>query len=164
MVNELRFIPVKKRKAQHYELLASLMLPYHRELDGDPPGDELVLKITRSMMDMLGPRDRRLELVMLGDEPVGFFYGKIDHENHRGFVKPGYGYVMELYVRPEYRRKGYASAMLQRLDRHFARHGAAHAWLTTGSTGEAFWRAASFAPTGEICPDNGMDVFEKELA
>ena len=140
------------------------MLPYNRELDDEPPGDELVLKIAGSMLDMLGPHDRHLELVFLGDAPVGFFYGKVDHAGHQGFVKPGYGCVMEFYVRPEHRRKGYAAQMIERLEGHFARHGVTRVWLTAGETGEAFWRAMGFAPTGEISPDNGMAVFEKEIS
>ena len=144
-------------------MLESLMLPYNRELDYDYPGDEFVIKITRSMIDMLGPHDRHLELVFVGKEPIGFLYGKVDHTEHRGFVKPGYGYVMEFYVRPEHRRKGYAAQMLGRLEQHFVGHGVTRMWLNADPASEAFWRAMGFAPTRKVSPDNGMAVFEKEL-
>jgi len=70
---------------------------------------------------------------------------------------------MEFYVKPAYRRQGYASAMLTQLKQHFARHGATHAWLNASSGSEAFWRAMGYAPTEEISPDNNMPVFEKML-
>jgi len=54
--------------------------------------------------------------------------------------------------------------MLRCLEQCFAHHGATRVWLTTGSTGEVFWRAAGFVPSGEICPDNNMEIFKKELA
>jgi hypothetical protein len=91
-------------------------------------------------------------------------YGKIDHENHRGFIKPGFGYVMEFYVRPSHRRGGNGTRMFRRLEQLFQAHGAARMHLTTSALGEAFWRAMGFAPTGEVSPDNNREVFEKDIA
>ena len=30
-------------------------------------------------------------------------------------------------------------------------------------TGKPFWEAMGFTSTGEICPDNGQEIYEKEL-
>lgn len=163
-MNELNFVQVQKDDPQHCALFTGMMLPYNRELDYEYPGDEVVRKVARGMIEMLGPHDRHHELAFVGEEPVGFFYGKVDHAEHRGFVKPGFGYVMEFYVRPEYRRKGYATQMLRRLEQHFASHGVTRMWLNADPASEAFWRATGFAPTDEISPDNGMVVYEKPVA
>lgn len=59
------------------------MLPYHREFDANKPdstpySDEFLLKWIQGCIDMQGPHDRHMELVFIGDEPIGFLYGKID--------------------------------------------------------------------------------------
>ncbi|MCL2531635.1 MAG: GNAT family N-acetyltransferase [Oscillospiraceae bacterium] len=136
------------------------MLPYHREL-GDPPPDDVLAKITRSMMERLGPCDRHLELVYAGRELAGFLQCKVDHADHAGFVKPGWGYVMEFYVVPEFRRMSYGRAMIARMEEHFVHHGVSRMWLTASADSHAFWRTAGFAPTGEICPDNDKEIWEK---
>ena len=127
-MNELSFIQIQKDNPQHYETLESLMIPYIKELDAnnlnsEPTSDEFILKFTHSCVNMQGPHDRHLEIVYIGDEPIGFLYGKVDHEKHKGHKKPGYGYIMEFYVKPEKRRNGYGRIMLRRLEQHFSGHG-----------------------------------------
>jgi len=96
---------------------------------------------------------------------IGFLYGKVDHEGHRGFIKPEYGYVMEFYVKPDYRRKGYGRIMFRRLEQLFSGHGVKRMYLTTGTaSGESFWQAAGFVPTGELSPENKMQIYEKDVA
>jgi len=168
-MNELRFIQVEKDNSEHCESFKAMMLPYSKEIganypDGTPISDEVLLKWTQSCINMQGPHDRHMELAYVGDVPIGFLYGKVDHEGHRGFINPEYGYIMEFYVKPEHRHKGYGRIMLRRLERHFSGNGVKRMYLTTGtSEGEAFWRAMGFAPTGEMSPDNEKPIFEKDV-
>jgi len=168
-MSELKFIQVQKDNPQHCEVFKDFMLPYNRELgankpDGTPYSDEFLLKWIQSCIDMQGQHDRHMELVYVGDEPIGFLYGKVDHEGHKGFIKPEYGYIMEFYVKPEHRRKGYAKEMFRRLERHFSNHGAKRMYLTTGVSGESFWRSMGFIPTGEVSPENNMQIYEKDVS
>ena len=106
-----------------------------------------------------------MEFVCINDEPIGFIYGKIDHEDHRGFIKSGYGYIMEFYVKPDHRRKGYGNTMFRHLERLFFDHGATRMYLTTGTvSGEAFWRSMEFETTGEVSPENNMLIYEKAVS
>ncbi len=98
---------------------------------------------------MQGPHDRHLELCYDGDSLVGFWYGKVDHPEHKGFIKPGYGYIMEFYVIPAYRRQGYGTAMFRRLHGLFASHGVKRLYLTADPvTGKPFWEWIGFQNTG----------------
>lgn len=113
---------------------------------------------------MQGPLDRHLELCYVGEKIVGFLYGKIDHEDHRGFIKPGYGYIMEFYVCPQHRRKGYGKTMYLRLERLFRSNGAKRMYLTADPvTGKSFWEAMGFVNTGERSPENKLDIYEKDV-
>jgi len=167
-MNELNFIQVKQGNPQHYEIFRDLMIPYNKAFAEHTPdypiNDENVLQLVQSCINMQGPRDRHLELVFAGDAPIGFLYGKVDHRRHKGHKKPGYGYIMEFYVQPEHRRKGYGSAMFRRLEQHFSAHGVKRMYLNADPvTGEDFWRSMGFLPTGEIQPHNHMVIWEKEV-
>jgi ribosomal protein S18 acetylase RimI-like enzyme len=127
-MENLNFVQLQKGNQEHYELLENLMIPYNMELNAhkhDPMvTEEFIKKIAFSSLNMQGPSDRHLELCYSGDNLVGFLYGKVDHEDHKGHKKPGFGYVMEFYVKPEYRRTGFGMAMFRRLERLFAADGA----------------------------------------
>lgn len=140
------------------------MVPYFRELDrhqGRHTDPEFLRNVTRSILSMQGPHDRHLELCYDGDSLVGFWYGKVDHPEHKGFIKPGYGYIMEFYVIPAYRRQGYGTAMFRRLHGLFASHGVKRLYLTADPvTGKPFWEWIGFQNTGERSPENGLSIYE----
>jgi len=166
-MNKLIFVQLQKNDEEDYRQLKNLMIPYNRELDiheNRETAEDFILKITASMLNMLGPYDRHLELCYDGDHLVGFLYGKVDHEGHKGFIKPGFGYIMEFYVKPEFRRKGYGKAMFERLEGLFVSHGAKRMYLTSDPvTGRPFWEAMGFECTKEKSPENRLLIFEKDV-
>jgi len=120
------------------------------EFAGDMDADVFLEKWIQSILKLQGPSDRHLELCWMGDIPVGFLYGKVDHKEHRGFVKPGYGYVMEFYVVPDWRRRGIGTQMFRHLERSFAADGAERMYLTTDTEcGIPFWKHLGFVQTNE---------------
>ena len=73
-------------------------------------------KFIASIVDIAEDKDRFVELCYLGEYLIGFVYGKIDREEHRGYVRPGWGYVMEFYIKPEYRRNSYGRENYKHLE------------------------------------------------
>jgi GNAT superfamily N-acetyltransferase len=111
---------------------------------------------------MQGDSDRHLEVALDVDTPVGFLYGKDDHAEHRGFVRPGFDYIMEFYFSPEYRRKGVGTKLFRRLETLFATDGAAQMYLTADEiTGEPLWTAMGFTPSGEVSPETSTEIYTK---
>lgn len=163
----LDFVPLDPENREDCLTFENLMRQYIRELDehsGEPMPPAFLEKWLKSIPAMLGPADRHLELCYAEGALIGFLYGKIDHEDHRGFIKPGYGYIMEFFVRPEYRRRGYGRAMYRRLEDHFRRDGASRMYLTADPvTGKPFWEALGFVSTGERSPENQEDMYEKAM-
>ena len=143
----------------------SLIQQYMKELDenaGRAFNAELAPKWALSMINLQGTSDRYLELCCDGDTLIGFIYGKIDSEAHKGYIRSGWGYVLELYVLPEYRRQGIAKALYTRLDSYFKQNGVCKQYLTADKvTGIPFWESVGFVNTKKKMPDNGMDIFEK---
>ena len=116
------------------------------------------------MIGIQGDPDRHLELCYEGERLIGFLYGKIDHPDHKGYIRVGDGYIMEFYVLPEDRRKGYGRRMYARLEGLLREDGAKGFYLTADPvTGRPFWLSMGYLPTGERSPDNGVEIYEKEL-
>jgi GNAT superfamily N-acetyltransferase len=175
-MKELRFVQLQKDNDKHLAEFEPMFWEYNEEqLEHNPElrvspnprytAEEFWLKWFNSIIDIQGDRDRHLELFYDGEDLIGFLYGKVDHENHNGFIKPGWGYVMEFYVRPENRRKGYGRAMAGRLERHFAADGATKMYLNADAvTGVPFWSAMGFTETDEMNTECGKPIWVKGIS
>ncbi len=165
-MNELKFVTVKNKRKYH-KLLESIMLPYCHELDSNVGREtpEVTLKrFIASIVSISEDKDRFVELCYLGEDLIGFAYGKIDREEHRGYVRPGWGYVMEFYVKSEYRRNGYGREIYKHLESIFKSNGVSNIWLTADPvTGEPFWSAIGFTNSGEKSPENNLYIYEKTI-
>ena len=165
----LTFVRVDKGDSGRLAALLALMIPYIDEMDshssdGEPTPASAIERYTGSMVDKQGLPDRYLELCLYEDAAVGFYHAKVDHEGDRGSVKPGYGYIMEFYITPEHRLKGFGRAMFDRICSHFVAEGAERIWLTTDPvTGKPFWERLGFGFHGEVSPENGQDILEMDI-
>lgn len=161
---KIHFVKLKKTEDQ-FKTFSALMIPYCKELDrnvGRKTPEQTLINFAQSILNMSDDKDRFIELCYDSDEPIGFIYGKIDRENHRGYIRPGWGYVMEFYVKPKYRRNGYGAAMYNRLEFLFVSNGVKNIWLTADPvTGKPFWNSVGFKNSGEKSPENNLDIYEK---
>ena len=166
-MKELKFIQLDKTDEKMCTRFEQFMRQYMAELeehDEHPLPEDILDKWIKSIIAMQGLADRHLEFCFDKDGLAGFLYGKIDHPEHKGFIKPGYGYIMEFYVLPHCRRRGYGRDMFLRLEGLFREHGAARMYLTTEpGGGKAFWEAMGFRGVGEVSPENGMEIYEKDV-
>lgn len=167
METEIKYIRLTAENAEGCGVFEALMYAYVDELNQHsrrPLPKEFQKKWIDSIIGMQGAPDRHLELCFVGESPIGFLYGKIDHEDHRGYVKPGYGYIMEFYVKPAYRRRGYGRHMFHRLEDLLSRDGAKMMYLTADPvTGRPFWEAMGFENTYEKSPENQLYLYEKAV-
>ncbi len=157
------FIPVRNEKnACNFK---KLMLLYAPEIDAHqnkttPP--EILSKWVDRIVELTDAPDMFLELCYLDEIAVGFCYGKIDRPHYKGYFRPNWGYVMEFYVLPEYRRKGLGKKMFLRLQDFFENKGVSGIYLTSDPvTGKPFWEAMGFKSTGEFSSENNQEIFEK---
>ena len=167
MENQIKYVRVFAQNQEVCTAFRALMTSYMEELDAhsdNPLPMNLLPKWIDSIIAMQGPSDRHTELCYVGGNLIGFLYGKVDHEDHKGFIKPGYGYIMEFYVRPQYRRKGYGKKMFLHMEHLFRKDGAKRMYLTADPvSGKPFWEATGFANTGEQSPENKLDIYEKDV-
>lgn len=164
----LNYVQLSADNDDQCSIFESLMYDYIGEMNEHshrPLPKEFQKKWIDSIISMQGPQDRHLELCYADRDIIGFLYGKVDHEDHKGFIKPGWGYIMEFYVKPEHRRKGIGMQMFARLENLFRQDGAAMMYLTADPvTGKPFWEAIGFTNTGEKSPENQLYLYERELS
>ena len=167
MDNSLSFIRLNSTNLDLCKVFELMMYDYIDEMNEHshrPLPKEFQKKWIDSIISLLNSVDRYLEICIVNDKPVGFLYGKIDRYGDKGYIRPGYAYIMEFYVRPEYRRKGFATQMFGRLQSLFKKDGAKIMYLTADPiTGRPFWERMGFIETDEMNPDNQMIIFEKEI-
>lgn len=124
----------------------------------------MLKKFIASIVSFSEDKDRFVELCYLGKALIGFAYGKIDIEGQKGYVRPGWGYVMEFYIKSEYRKNGYGKELYRHLENIFKENGVKNIWLTADPvTGEPFWSAVGFNNSGEKSPENKLYIYEREL-
>ncbi len=168
MEKQIKYVQVTAKNETDVKSFESLMYEYIAELnehDAQPIPAQFQHKWINSIITMQGPKDRHLELCYIGEVLIGFLYGKIDHKNHKGFIKPGYGYIMEFYVKPHYRRSGYGKRMFRRMEQLFQMDGAKMMYLTADPvTGKPFWDAVGFLNTNEKSPENKLYIYEKAVS
>lgn len=159
-MRSMNFVQIEKTNITHFNLFKELLISYIEEIDKHHPDREATSRETISeyaqgMINMQGVYDRHLELCYDGDKLIGFYYAKVDHEGHKGFIKPEYCFIMEFYVVPQYRRRRYGQAMFKRIQSQFACHNVEKMYLTADPvTGEPFWIFLGFEHYGEISPEN----------
>ena len=146
---ELKFIQCKKDDKEHRNILLEMMIPYFKEIYTDcedaseveVPSYEFIAKFTDDMINMQGPHDIHFEICYETDDmPIGFYHAKVDHHD-----RPGHGFIMEFYILPEYRRRGYGKIMYQRIETLFAEHGVKQMYLNSNSfTGMPFFESLGF--------------------
>lgn len=167
MEKQIQYVPLTKEDEEHCAVFASLMFAYIDEMNEHsdrPLPKPYQQKWIDSIIAMQGPNDRHLELCYVEEVPIGFLYGKLDHSDHKGYIRPGWGYIMEFYVQPAYRRCGYGRRMFARLEELLCADGAKKMYLTADPvTGKPFWEEMGFVNTHEKSPDNGLYLYEKEI-
>ena len=162
----MNFVTVEKNNHFHFELLDSLMHEYVSETDshiGTSTPEGIIPKITKSMIDKLND-SRYLKIVFIDNEPVGFCYAKIDKIGDKGDIRPGWGYIMEFFIRSTFRRKGLGKELAVSCEQFFKNNDVKNIWLTADDiTGVPFWKALGYHDTGEISKENNQMIFIKSL-
>ncbi len=164
-MNALDFIGITEKNRDTFH---DLMQAYAKELDEhqhrntDP---EILKRWTDSIIAKQHDSTRCLKLCYDNKELIGFLYGRIDRPEDKGCKRVGWGYIMEFYVVPEQRRKGYGKIMYGHLEAFFKAERVNGIYLTVDPvTGKPFWEAMGFSSTGERSPDNGQEIYEKVLS
>lgn len=169
-MKKIKFIQINKENEKQFQQLISLWIPYLREIDShlEVPkneSDEEIIKSARQRVNIQGNReDMHFELCCEGDELIGFGFFAVDLGGIKGIIDPGYGYIMEIYISPEKRLKGYGRLLFEHIENVFKGHNVKYMYLTPDLvSGLFFWKSMGFEDSGKIDPDNKLPLYIKKL-
>ncbi len=100
--------------------------------------------IEETLMLQKEPR-RWLLVVEIEGKYAGFVHAKIDNK-----ARPGWGYVIEFYVAPEFRHQGIGHLMWEEIHSRLILSGVQLIWLAAVKNAERFWHEQGFVETGLI--------------
>ena len=139
------------------EELASAFLEMGEDYMGSEP-PELRGRFLRSVVDLQVEEERWLYLLRVDTGFIGFVHMKVDTTD-----RPGWGWMMEFYIRPEHRRRGYGRGLYERSEETLTDRGVKDFWLTSNPEAIPFWRAMGYAETGEKAEFNNYPVIVKSV-
>ena len=104
------------------------------------------------------------ELAFMADEPRGISMFAIDLGTGYGLPEKGYGTIMGLYIRPDFRRRG-GTAFYKHIKNVLSNDGASKMYICPDAiTGVPFWKANGYMDSGKIDPDARKPIYIKEIA
>lgn len=144
---------------KHYKDFEKLFSDYFKELDCED--DPLPLSI-----DCINDFEAGLLSVAVAEENgavAGFIIYQIDDVINDWCFMEGAGDLRELYIAPEYRRRGFASKLIRFAENHLKRQGADTVYTLPTEESEKFFEKAGYTDGGDYCPELDNKVFTKKL-
>ena len=167
-MKHLNFVQIYEEDNAICEMVRDLCVPYFEELnahDGIIESKEILLDAINKRIAIQGKRkDMHFEIAFLNDIPIGIAMFAIDLGTVCGLLERGYGTVMELYIRPEYRRMGFGKEYWCHIEETLCKDGASRFYITPDSvTGIPFWMCMGFEDSGFVDPDSKVPIYIKQL-
>lgn len=166
----LEYKQIYKEDEKLVQQLASLWVDYMREIYSEDENvlqesDDTIITWLVDRVNVQGQRESmHFECVFDDDNLLGFIFYAIDLGGIREIIEAGLGYIMEMYVVPKARRKGFGTEIYEHAKKTMLEDGAVRAYLTPDSkAGVPFWEKIGFKNSGKIDPDNKMPIYVIEL-
>jgi len=98
--------------------------------------------------------------ILYAQELAGFIWFQTDTPENPWCLKPGWGFIREIYICPQLRRLGLGEAAVREAVSLLRKSGVKKIYLTTESQNtRTFWNKLGFYDSGEICVKNGLNIF-----
>lgn len=151
-------IVTARNEQMHMEILLPMWESYMQEIGENSTNDELReglgcrLRISETNDNIF------FETIWCGSEAVGFAFYSVDG-GIRNIIPPGYGYIMEFYVTPQWREKNIGKNCIERIVKKLKDMGCPKIYLTSVEQSEEFWRKIGFVRSDLIDPDNHLNIW-----
>jgi GNAT superfamily N-acetyltransferase len=175
-MENINFVRVENDK--HLQDFMTLWLSYFHEL-GDERNDDKILGHAKKILEYQDHKKQEneiynIELCLRNNSIIGFCFFciveiKFQKDTEYGLIiKPlmnnnDYGYIMEYYILPKYRLKGYGKAMHSHIIETYKRQNIKKVMLTPDTTAISFWEKCQFYNSGKIDPTNNLPIYLKEI-
>jgi len=168
-LKNITYVQIYKGNQDLYNKILPLWIDYLNNInrapeDEKPTEDEFIHDLNRRINIQGNRPDMHFELFFCNDTLVGFANFAIDKGTFYGLLESGYGIIMEFYITPEFRRKGYGKLLFEHIEETLKNDGTKYLYLTPDLvSGIPFWVAMGFCDSGKIDPDNKLPVYIKNI-
>ena len=152
-------ITIQKYQPSAKATLSDMMVPYMAELDCDVPEHIIRGKLADFIETQCESGHIHIGLAWDGQDPAGFAVFQIDKPESDWCKRPGWGFIREFYIKPEYRAKGLGAHLATYTEEALKKLGAEKLYLTSGPAA-GFWEKCGWKDTGEFC-SNDLTILEK---
>ena len=150
------FEPITK---ENHASLEALMIEYYREgEDADTP-IETIKGFIDSLYQMIG-RSIDGAMVKHDGQYEGFCLWMKDDSQSNFSEIPGYGTILEIGVRPQFRKKGLGREIVRYAEMQMRETGVESFYVSAYGPAEAFWESCGYQKT-ERMAENGLPIFVK---
>lgn len=139
--------------------LSDMMVPYMAELASDIPEDIIRGKLSDFIETQQMAERIHIAFALYGEKPVGFSVYQIDTPESDWCKRPGWGFIREFYIMPEYRKNGFGTRLAAYTEENLKTLGAEKLYLTSGPAA-GFWENCGWENTGAF-GSNGLTILEK---
>lgn len=144
----------------HREILLPMWKTYMTEI-GENDADESLrnglinrLNISQSNANIF------FEIMWSGNTAIGFVFYSIDG-GIKDVIPSGYGYIMEFFVLPEWRKKNIGLRCINNICEKLNDKGCPQIYLMSTEISEKFWEKAGFTKSNLVDPDNQLRIWLK---
>ena len=141
---DVEYVRINRENPNNCTDFMDLGYEYMREVAPDK-SLEIHNKFLNSIINRQNEKERWLIGLKVKDNMIGFAHFKIDQSE-----RVGWGYILEFYVNPGFRRKDLGRNLYGFLKQEFINCGIRDIWLSADKVnGEPFWFSIGFIDTGE---------------
>ncbi|MBE5922387.1 MAG: GNAT family N-acetyltransferase [Lachnospiraceae bacterium] len=151
-------IVTARNEQMHIEILLPMWLTYMHEIRESSTSDELREELECRLRISETNDNIFFEIIWSESEAVGFTFYCVDG-GIRNVIPPGYGYIMEFYVAPQWRQKNIGKSCVEEIVKKLKTMGCPKIYLTSVEESEKFWKKTGFVKSDLKDPDNHLNIW-----
>ncbi|MBL4936847.1 GNAT family N-acetyltransferase [Clostridium sp. YIM B02515] len=141
----VEYVKISRENPDRCRDFLNLGYEYMKEIAADMPV-EIHDKFLNSILSKQFKNKRWLIGLIVNDNMVGFIHFKVDESE-----RIGWGYILEFYIMPDFRRKGLGRKLYNFAKETLISCGIKDVWLSADKVnGESFWFSMGFIDTEEM--------------
>jgi ribosomal protein S18 acetylase RimI-like enzyme len=153
--------PVKDMEI-HHKILLPMWIEYMFEIGEGGSESELMIELQKRINISIKNDYIYFDIIFSGNNAIGFIFYSIDG-GIKDLIPPGYGYIMEIYIQPSWRKRYIAHQLALDICKFYKENGCEKVYLTPHEQSTEFWSKQGFTNSGLKDPDNNMCIYIKDL-
>lgn len=150
---QVEYVKINRENLANCSDFMNLGYNYMKEVAPEKPL-EIHSKFLNSILNRQVEKERWLVALKTNDKMIGFTHFKIDRSE-----RIGWGYILEFYIIPDFRKKGLGSKLYNHIKQKLIGYEIKNIWLTANKiTGEPFWFSIGFLDSGKV--ENDQKILE----